>query len=201
MALSRIAMIYLYSILALLATPLVLVGVGLPFKHNLGARTLTNGVTITQYELPDWLKWCHNPEDHLTGDKDGRYWTDYFPVWLPAWFKMWWWSGWRNPFNYLKRVVIGIDIRDYTFHKLCGQDYVRDDMRSPGFQILYAKPKAGGMVRPMLYWVRPWGNSTRAIVWQWGWKIKLSHGTAEYDDEMDYFKGLTFEPQLFKDIS
>ncbi|GEM_PF-3721121 len=194
-------MTVLLIVLALLLLPFVLVGAGLLFKRPMGTRTFANGLTIRDYELPPCLRWLHNPEDHLTGDKRGWYWCEYFPNWVPAWFKMLWWSGWRNPFNYLKRVVMGVDIRDYTFHKLCGQDYVRDDLRSTGFQILYAKPKKGGMVRPMLYWVRPWGNSTRAIVCQWGWKIKLAHGDAEYDNEWDYFKGLTFEPQLFKDIS
>lgn len=192
-------MIFLYIILAIFLLPLILVGIGLPFKRSLGVRKLTDGSMIENFELPNWLKWLHNPEDHLTGDKDGRYWNIYMHG-KPAWLKMWWWSGWRNPFNYLKRVVIGIDVRDYTIHKLIGQDYVRDDMRSRGFQILYAKPKKGGFPRPMLYWVRTWGNSTRAIVWQWGWKIKLSHNDAVYEDEWDNFKGLTFEPQLFKDI-
>ncbi len=194
-------MFILYAVLFLLMLPLLLVAMGLPFRRYLGIRKFTNGLQTNDYELPDWLLWLHNPEDHLTGDKRGWYWFEYFPAWVPAWFKMLWWSGWRNPFNYLKRVVIGIDILDYTFHKLCGQDYVRDDMRSTGFQILYAKPKAGGMVKPMLYWVRPWGKTTRALVWQWGWKIKLEHNTAVYEEQWDYFKGFTFEPQFYKDIA
>ena len=57
------------------------------------------------------------------------------------------------------------------------------------------------MIKPMLYWVRSWGKSNRAIVWQFGWKIKLAHNDATYDNEWDYFKGLTFEPQVYKDIA
>jgi len=193
-------MMILYGFLTLLFVPFILVGFGLFFKHRLGIREFEDGTIIQNYELPDWLKWLQNPEDNLTGDKRGWYWNIYMAG-KPDWFKMLWWSAWRNPFNYLKRVVIGVDIRDYTFHKLCGQDYVRDDLRSTGFQILYAKPKGGGFPRPMLYWVRTWGSSSRAIVWQFGWKIKLEHNSATYKNEWDHFKGLTFEPQVFKNIS
>ena len=182
-----------------------MVAVGLPFAKP------TRYIKFTQYksptsgvyqmQLPDWLKWFSNPEDGLTGDSRGWYWNTYFPAWVPSWFKMWWWSGVRNPYNYLKRIVIGLDIRKFTFHKLCGQDYVRDDFNSCGFQILYARPKSGWLVRPMLYWVRRWGQSDRAIVVQIGWKIKLSHNSAIEEDEWDNFKGVTFEPNFYKDIS
>ena len=156
---------------------------------------------VMNYDLPDWLKWFQNPEDGLIGDIRGWYWNTYFPEWVPSWVKMWYWSGVRNTYNYFKRVVIGVDIRKHTFHKLVGVDYVRDDFNSEGFQILYAKPKNGWFPRPMLYWVRRWGNSNRAICFQFGWKIKLSHNNETYDYEWDYYKGFTIEPNPFKDIS
>lgn len=192
-------MFILYAVAGFFVLSFLLVGIGLCFKKDLGVRTFTDGYTVQNYELPDWLKWLQNPEDNLTGDKRGWYWTVYMDG-KPAWFKMLWWSAWRNPFNYLKRVVIGIDIRQFSFHKLCGADEVRDDFYQTGFQILYAKPLMGGWPRPMLYWVRRWGYSNRAIVVQLGWKIKLSHAGATYSYKWDYFKGLTFEVQPAKKI-
>jgi len=180
--------------------PLVLVAVGLPFKRYKGDRLLNNGKTIKQYELPDWLGWLHNLEDGLTGDWRGWYWFEYFPDWVPGWFKMLWWSGVRNPWNKLKRFVIGIDVRQYNIVKLCGVDYVRDDLDSQGFQILIAHPLDGGLPRPMLYWVKDL-HKGRGICFQFGWKIKLEHNDIKYVDEYDYWKGFTFEPNIYKDLT
>ena len=176
--------------------PAVLVGIGLPFKKSLGLRDFADNTVINHYDLPDWLKGLQNKEDGLTGDKRGWYWNTYFPAWVPAWFKMWWWSGVRNPWNYLKRHIIGINVKNYTITKLKGDDYVRDDFNNTGFQILVAESKSGNKIRPMLYWVMRWGGSNRAIVFQLGWKIKLSHN----DIIDDKWVGLTFEPNPFKRI-
>lgn len=154
------------------------------------------------YDLPDWLGWYQNPEDGLMGDKRGWYWNECCAQWLPGWVRMWWWSGFRNPANRLKRFILGLDIRDYVIIKVRGQDYVRDDLQSTGFQILKAKPKRfGNKAHWMLYWVWKWPNTNRAIVVQLGAKIKLSHNHVNYVDEPDYFKGITFEVNPFKDIS
>ncbi len=179
--------------------PMVLVAVGLPFKKNKGERKFKDGTKTTQYDLPSWLKWMSNPEDGLTGDSKGWYWNEKMAG-KPDWFKMWWWSGVRNTWNYLKRFVIGIDVREYTFHKLVGDDYVRDDLKNQGFQIIYAKPRKGWFPRPMLYWVKELHNG-HGICFQLGWKIKLSHETVVEKDEWDYFKGITFEPNPYKDLT
>lgn len=187
--------------------PPVLVAIGLPFKVRKGHRKL-DGVIVENFDLPDWLKWLQNEEDGLTGDKRGDYWTqDRFRpgvipkrLWASPLFKMWWWSGIRNPWNYLKRSIFGIDIRNFSFHKLAGQDYVRDDLDNQGFQILYAKSRHGRLPRPMLYYVREIRNG-RGICLQIGWKIKLSHNDVVYSDEYDNFKGLTFEPNPYKDLT
>jgi len=198
-------MIFVYIILGIILLPMVAVAIGLPFKKPVKYIEFTQykepAEGVYQYRLPDWLKWFSNPEDFLSGDSRGWYWNTYFPTWVPSWFKMWWWSGVRNPYNYLKRIVIGVDIRKFTFHKLVGQDYVRDDFDNCGFQILYAKPKSGWLPRPMLYWVRRWGTSDRAIVVQIGWKIKLSHDGLVEKDEWDYFKGCTCEINPGKSIN
>lgn len=195
----------LILILAVILVPMVVVGIGMFFKKPIKEVEFTihkePEPKVTMYDLPNWLKWFQNPEDGLIGDIRGWYWNTYFPVWVPAWFKMWYWSAVRNTYNYFKRIVIGIDIREYTFHKLVGDDYVRDDLENEGFQILYAKPVKGGIPKPMLYWVKRWGKSKRGICLQIGWKIKLSHNHETYDKDIDYYKGCTLEPNFFKDLS
>lgn len=178
-----------------------LVGLGLFFKEDRGNRVFKDGTSTTQYDLPQWLLWLTNPEDGLTGDHRGWYWNTYMAG-RPDWWKMLIWSAWRNPFNYLKRFVIGIDIRNYAFNKVCGQDYVRDDFDSTGFQVLRAVPiEAGRFNKYSLYWVHRYGQSDHAFVMQLMWKIKLEHNTAVEKDEWDYFKGFTFEINPYKNIA
>jgi hypothetical protein len=57
--------------IGLIVTSFLLVGIGLPFKRTIGSRDFENGTSVIQYELPHWLKWLQNPEDGLTGDKQG----------------------------------------------------------------------------------------------------------------------------------
>lgn len=142
-----------------------------------------------------------NKEDSSVGDVRG-WWDDncfgadaYRPI------NRFWWMAIRNPFNNFKRLVLGIDIRKYTMSKILGQDYVRDDLQSTGFQLLKATPNAGGIPRYMLYYVRKWEGTDRAIVIQLGNKIKLSHNTTEEMKEIDNWKGFTFEVNPYKDIS
>lgn len=187
-----------FLVFVLVVTPALLVAIGLFFKKDLGLRVFTDGTPVNNYELPNWLKWMQNPEDNLTGDKRGWYWNIKMAG-KSDWFKMWWWSGVRNTYNYFKRITIGCDVRKHVITKVCGQDYVRDDFNSTGFQILIARGE--GLPKPALYWVRRWGKTNRAIVVQLGWKIKLSHNGVIYEDDLDYYKGMTAEPNPFKDIS
>lgn len=194
MLISLIAVLMFFII-----APMMLTAIGLPFKKSLGKRKFKDGTKIDHYDLPDWMKWMQNPEDGLTGDSRGWYWNEKMAG-KPTWFKMWWWSGVRNTWNYLKRCVIGIDVRKFEIKKLCGQDYVRDDLVNQGFQILYAAPKKGFFVRPMLYWVKPLRGS-KGICFQLGWKIELEDNTRIREDEIDYFVGATFELNPYKDLS
>ena len=184
------------------------VAIGLPFKvlHK-GRET-----TFSQYkhptsakahiDLPEWLKWYQNAEDGLMGDDRGWYWNEYCKSWWPTWFRMWWWSGIRNPANYLKRNILGVDVREYVITKVAGDDYVRDDLDSTGCQILKAEHVHSDKVKYALYWVWLWPfSSTRAIVVQLGPKVKLEHNGVMYADEWDYLKGVTFEVNPVKDIS
>jgi hypothetical protein len=99
------------------ALSFTLVGIGLLFKVPLGKRTFKDGTEVDNYELPHWLKWLQNHEDGLTGDKRGWYWNIYMAG-RPAWWKMLIWSAWRNPFNYLKRVVLGVYPKDRWERKI-----------------------------------------------------------------------------------
>jgi len=197
---------FLASTFAVIASPFAAM-IGLPFaRENMSRVTqFTQHVSPTLYkkhiDLPDWLRWFQNEEDGMTGDSRGWYWNTYFPAWVPGWFKLWYWSGVRNPANYLKRNILGVDVRDKLIEVINGQDYVRDDLQSTGFQILHAVDHAGDVVAWSLYWVRRWGQSNRAIVVQLGAKIKVDHNGVKYEEERDYWKGITFEVNPAKDIS
>ena len=198
----------LASTFAIIASP-VMVLIGLPFARENQSRVtqFTQHTNPTLYkkhiDLPDWLRWFQNEEDGMTGDSRGWYWNTYFPAWVPGWFKLWYWSGVRNPANYLKRNILGVDVRDISVVKMKGQDHVRDDFDSTGWHILRADTLDGYKVGRAwaLYWVRRWGQSNRAIVVQLGAKIKLSHNGVEYEEERDYWKGITFEVNPVKDVS
>ena len=140
-----------------------------------------------------------NDNDGSLGDKRG-WWNENTPFGdARSFLSQYWWLAVRNPANNFKRYVIGIDMRIHPVVKVKGQDYVRDDLENTGFQILRAiGPRVSHY---MLYWVRRWGNSNRAIVVQIGHKIKLSHNTAKYDKGYKNWKGFTCEINPFKDIS
>ena len=194
--------------LALVLIGPVVVAVGLMFRKTDPSTekhfTTFNTDRVWVYEdLPNWLKWYQNIEDGLRGDHRGWWDANSFGKDSSKLFNMFWWSAIRNPANYFKRFVIGCDIRQYSFVKLAGKDHVRDDFASTGFQIIKAVPKTEKVKVPrfMLYYVKRYGNSNRALVIQLGNKIKLEHNTAVEQDEYDYFKGFTFEVNPFKDIS
>lgn len=145
-----------------------------------------------------------NIEDSSTGDHRGWWDLHSFGSDSRRFINRFWWLAIRNPFNNFKRYVIGCDVRNYTISKLAGQDYVRDDFNSTGWQLLKASPKRDSGVwlpRYTFYLVARWGTSDRALVVQLGNKIKLSHNAEEFDKEIDYWKGFTFEINPWKDIS
>jgi len=155
-------------------------------------------------DLPKWLEPWQNIEDGLRGDHRGWWDANSFGEDSSKPFNMFWWSAIRNPFNYFKRFVIGCDVRDYTFTKLAGQEYVRDDLVNTGWQFLKATPtKKSGKWFPryMFYLVKQYGISERALVIQIGNKIKLEHNGVVEADEYDYWKGFTAEFNPFKSIA
>lgn len=155
-------------------------------------------------DIPSWLKPWQNIEDGLRGDHRGWWDANCFGKDSSKVFNMFWWSAVRNPFNYFKRFTLGCDVRNYIITKLAGQDYVRDDVHSTGWQVLKATPLAkSGLKLPRysFYGVFRYGKTSRALVIQLGNKIRLSHNSAIETDDYDYFKGFTFEINPFKDIS
>jgi len=145
-----------------------------------------------------------NIEDSSTGDHRGWWDANCFDADSRLWKNRFWWLAVRNPFNNFKRYVLGCDVREYHFTKLGGQDVVRDDFRNTGWQLLKASPRKGSskwLPRYQFYLVARYGTSGRALVVQLGNKIKLEHETAVEKDEIDYFKGFTWEINPYKDIS
>ncbi len=153
--------------------------------------------------VPKWLWLWGNDEDGFMGDTQGRWWNRDAYDWLdtPA-KKSIFWMTIRNPANNLKRYVLGCDIREYVITTLIGQDFVRDNMVAHGFQFVKATPVNGhGIPRYGLYWVVPYGKSGRGLVIQLGNKIRKEHNQATYEEPLDYFKGITWEIAVYKDIS
>lgn len=145
-----------------------------------------------------------NIEDSSTGDHRGWWDANCFKGNSRLWINRFWWLAIRNPFNNFKRYILGIDSRQYNYSLLAGQDYVRDDLQSTGWQFLKASPKLGSskrLPRYQFYLVARWGGSTRALVVQLGNKMKLSHQDRVEKEEIDYFSGFTFEVNPWKDIS
>jgi hypothetical protein len=186
--------------------PIVLTTIGMFFLKDMGRRTFSNGVTVDNYELPDWLKWLQNPEDNLTGDKRGSYWCEdrFRPklfsetIWQNDTFRMWWWTAIRNTWKYLKMVILGCDIRKFKIYYV-GSFHVRDDLASQGFQIVIAWPNTLALPRFGIYWVKEIKNG-KGICFQLFWKIAPKHNVAKYRYDWDYFKGLTFELNPWKDL-
>ncbi|MBL1321498.1 MAG: hypothetical protein COA63_010635 [Methylophaga sp.] len=181
--------------LFIIFAPLVLVAIGLPFKVSQGVREFRDSTSTEQFDLPNWLLWLQNPEDGLTGDSRGWYWNVYMQG-KPDWIKMLIWSGWRNPWNYFKRVFMGVDIRQHRMILKVGQNHVRDDIGSEGFQVLVAEHKTKHrLFKPFgIYWVVPYKNKNGFMYGcRIGWKIKLSHNTPQNEEfELDYYKAPTF---------
>lgn len=207
MAVSWIVMFVLQLVGILLGFILVPIGLAFRKKDESTAKPFTQYNTNRQWvyeDLPNWLKPWQNIEDGLRGDHRGWWDLNSKGSDSSTLFNMFWWSGVRNPFNYFKRFMIGCDVRQYAITKLAGQEYVRDDFNSTGWQCLKAKPmhKSGRWLpRYSFYGVWRYGQSNRALVIQLGNKIKLSHNSDIETDEYDYYKGFTFEINPFKDIS
>ena len=188
------------------------------------AFALDTAVEFTQHpnkywflvSLPEFAWPWDNDGDGARGDKRGWYWTLYWsPIVLPSkvqeWlinfgivppifylpdcFKYYWWLAIRNPANNFKRFIMGFDIRTATIVTLLGQDFVRDDFRSTGWQLV----KAGN--RYHFYLVYRYGDSNNALVIELGNKFRVEHNGQEYEREHKYFKGFTFEINPYKDIS
>lgn len=148
--------------------------------------------------LPDWARYWDNTIDGTLGDDDFRWAGRDIPFNLKntSFLGQWWWMAVRNPFNYCKRFVLSCDVRKNRAEKLAGQDYVRDDINSTGWQFL----KCGNFYT--LYGVWRYGSSNKAFVVQLGNKFDLQDNIKEYPShqEYKYFKGVTFEINPYKDI-
>lgn len=150
--------------------------------------------------LPKFALFWDNKIDGTLGDDDYRYASRDIPFGLKntSFLGQYWWMAFRNPFNYFKRFILACDVRKDIIEKIAGQDYVRDDLNSTGWQFL----KCGKFYT--FYGVWKWKSSdTHAVVIQLGNKFDLQDNLKAYpsDQEYKYFKGFTFEINPYKDIS
>lgn len=148
--------------------------------------------------LPKWAKMWDNKVDGALGDPDFRWASRDIPFgWKnTSYLGQFWWMAIRNPANYLKRFVLSCDVRKNRVEKIAGQDYVRDDLDSTGWQFL----KCGKFYT--FYGVWKWPKTERAVVVQLGNKFDLEDNYKTYlkDQDYKYYKGFTFEINPFKFI-
>lgn len=154
--------------------------------------------------LPKFALFWDNKIDGTLGDDDYRYASRDIPFGLKntSFLGQYWWMTFRNPFNYFKRFILACDVRKDVVEKIAGQDYVRDDLDSTGWQFL----KCGKGILPYytFYGVWKWkGSDTHAVVIQLGNKFDLQDNFKAYpaEQEYKYFKGFTTEISFYKDIS
>ncbi len=154
--------------------------------------------------LPKFALFWDNKIDGTLGDDDYRYASRDIPFGLKntSFLGQYWWMAFRNPFNYFKRFILACDVRRDVVEKIAGQDYVRDDLDSTGWQFL----KCGGGILPFytFYGVWKWKwSDTHAVVIQLGNKFDLEDNFKAYpaEQEYKYFKGFTTEISFYKDIS
>ena len=150
--------------------------------------------------LPKFALFWDNKIDGTLGDDDFRYASRDIPFGLKntSFLGQYWWMAFRNPFNYFKRFILACDVRKDVVEKVAGQDYVRDDLRSTGWQFL----KCGKYYTFYGVWKWRW-SGTHAIVIQLGNKFDLQDNFKAYPSEQEYkyLKGFTFEINPYKDIS
>lgn len=150
--------------------------------------------------LPKFALFWDNKIDGTLGDDDYRYASRDIPFGLKntSFLGQYWWMAFRNPFNYFKRFILACDVRKDVVEKIAGQDYVRDDLNSTGWQFL----KCGKFYTFYGVWKWKWSD-THAVVIQLGNKFDLQDNFKAYPSEQEYkyFKGFTFEISMYKDIS
>jgi hypothetical protein len=148
--------------------------------------------------LPTWALWWDNKIDGTLGDDSFRWASRDIPVgWLNTSLAgQFWWMAIRNPFNYFKRFILACDVRKNEVVKLAGQNRVRDDIQSTGWQFL----KCGKFYTFYGVWII---SGSRALVVQLGNKFDLDDNFKAYPYayEYKYLKGFTFEINPCKDIS
>lgn len=175
--------------------------------------------------LPKFALFWDNKIDGTLGDDDYRYASRDIPFGLKntSFLGQYWWMAFRNPFNYFKRFILACDVRKDIVEKVAGQDYVRDDLNSTGWQFL----KCGKFYTFYGVWLYPehkvytlgfekvdswykyklkvntYLNTSKSLVMQLGNKFDLQDNLKAYpiEQEYKYFKGFTFEINLYKDIS
>lgn len=149
--------------------------------------------------LPKFALFWDNRIDGTLGDDDFRYASRDIPFGLKntSFLGQYWWMTFRNPFNYFKRFILACDVRKGIVEKIAGQDYVRDDLRSTGWQFL----KCGKYYTFYGVWKWKWSD-THAVVIQLGNKFDLQDNLKAYPSEQEYkyFKGFTTEISLYKSI-
>jgi len=181
-----------------------MVAIALPWSYEVPGTRKANGWYLRS--LPRWTWLWGNDRDGAEGD-DSRRWLDRDAVFSSKWpgyewLNRWWWLAVRNPVNNATRTwsLFSIDLQQVKVWEWCGQYEVRDKISYEGWQFVQASYRYTSHYEYQgIYYVRRWGNTTKALVIQIGFKLyprELENPPAD-EGRVSF----TFEIAPFKDIS
>ena len=192
--------------ITLLGFPLV--AVALPFrKYDLEKIKFSQYPELGCWQrvtLPKWARWWSNEFDGAYGDKRG-WWSNYccenYGKDHTHFYSMWQWLACRNPANYWSRVVSGCDVSQCVITKLAGDDVVTETAGVFEWQFLVATNKNGTRFHRFFFVMPWWFRKDKAIMFDIGWKIKLSHnGMSPNAPVKDRIRGSVFTPSFWKSL-
>jgi len=171
---------------------LIVVAVALPFAVNDYSKS--DGRVILN--LPKWAYIWGNDFDGALGDKRG-WWAENTPfgVDVNSFFAKWWWLAIRNPANNMRMFsVFSAPVAGATCD-YWGQSDVADKVGKTGVQLVRYRYTNGTWPRVGFYWVVQYGQSTKAFVVRFGYKVE-----PDYIETDEQPKGLVFKINPVKNL-
>lgn len=138
--------------------------------------------------IPDWLAPWSNLVDGTRGDKRGWYHNE-FQTWS-EFARQYWWTAIRNSTNYYSRFYSSIDISKCTTELLYGKQYIDEDTRDFGYQLLRATDKETGKKYYSFLLIKPLTDK-KYYMMKIGYKFSLGEefedfGPLANDLKLDY---------------
>jgi hypothetical protein len=187
--------------LVLMVLGLFVVPVLLPFGSY---QTNFNNELI--YRLPKIGIIWDNAHDGADGDSRGwwaancgkeAYYGLFPKIKFDSFLARYWWLVFRNPINYYKRLIMGVDASKFKQVKCFGNPDITDKPGNNGFYLAYWSD--GNKIIMSCEICLDWEDGT-AFYCQFGYKLKASKDYTKVTD-ITRFKSQTFEINFSKNIS